>query len=333
MKKFIKVLALTLSLALSAFVFSACGTKDKTDSDKSGEKLKIGVIQYMSHPSLDNCYDGIKQALEGSDLDYEIDFQMGSSNSADSDCANFAKNMVADNCDMIVAIATPAAKAAFTATDNTDIPVIFCAVSDPEAAQLVESNEAPGYLCTGTSDVLDLAAQVNLIKSMQPEVKKIGILYTSSEDNSVSNLARFKEICDGENIEVVASAVQSGSDIPAAAEELASKVDCINNFTDNNVVNNLSVVLSAAEKYNIPVYGSEEEQVKNGCLASVSIDYIALGEVTGEMAIDALGGADITKMAVKTITDATPVINSDVLSTLKMELPEEYKDAATVKTK
>lgn len=332
MKKFIKVLALTLSLALSAFAFSACGTKDKTDSDKSGEKLKIGVIQYMSHPSLDNCYDGIKQALEASDLEYEIDFQMGSSNSADSDCANFAKNMVADNCDMIVAIATPAAKAAFTATDNTDIPVIFCAVSDPEAAQLVESNEAPGYLCTGTSDVLDLAAQVNLIKSMQPEVKKIGILYTSSEDNSVSNLARFKEICDGENIEVVASAVQSGSDIPAAAEELASKVDCINNFTDNNVVNNLSVVLSAAEKYNIPVYGSEEEQVKNGCLASVSIDYIALGEVTGEMAIDALGGADITKMAVKTITDATPVINSDVLSTLKMELPEEYKDAATVKT-
>ena len=332
MKKIIKVLALTLSLALSVFAFSACGTKDKTDSDKSGEKLKIGVIQYMSHPSLDNCYDGIKQALEASDLDYEIDFQMGSSNSADSDCANFAKNMVADNCDMIVAIATPAAKAAFTATDNTDIPVIFCAVSDPEAAQLVESNEAPGYLCTGTSDVLDLAAQVNLIKSMQPDVKKIGILYTSSEDNSVSNLARFKEICDGENIEVVASAVQSGSDVPAAAEELASKVDCINNFTDNNVVNNLSVVLSAAEKYGIPVYGSEEEQVKNGCLASVSIDYVALGKVTGEMAIDALGGADVTKMAVKTITDATPIINSDVLSTLKMELPDEYKDAATVKT-
>lgn len=332
MKKIIKVLALTLSLALSVFAFSACGTKDKTDSDKSGEKLKIGVIQYMSHPSLDNCYNGIKQALEASDLDYEIDFQMGSSNSADSDCANFAKNMVADNCDMIVAIATPAAKAAFTATDNTDIPVIFCAVSDPEAAQLVESNEEPGYLCTGTSDVLDLAAQVNLIKSMQPDVKKIGILYTSSEDNSVSNLARFKEICKDENIEVVASAVQSGSDIPAAAEELASKVDCINNFTDNNVVNNLSVVLSAAQKYNIPVYGSEEEQVKNGCLASVSIDYIALGKVTGEMAIDTLGGADITKMAVKTITDATPVINSDVLSTLKMELPEEYKDAATVKT-
>ena len=334
MKKIIKVLALTLSLALSVFAFSACGTENKSQtSDKSGEKLKIGVIQYMSHPSLDNCYNGIKQALEASDLDYEIDFQMGSSNSADSDCANFAKNMVADNCDMIVAIATPAAKAAFTATDNTDIPVIFCAVSDPEAAQLVESNEAPGYLCTGTSDVLDLAAQVNLIKSMQPDVKKIGILYTSSEDNSVSNLARFKEICDGENIEVVASAVQSGSDIPAAAEELASKVDCINNFTDNNVVNNLSVVLSAAEKYNIPVYGSEEEQVKNGCLASVSIDYIALGKVTGEMAIDTLGGADITKMAVKTITDATPVINSDVLSTLKMELPEEYKDATTVKTK
>ena len=335
MKKAYKIFALVLSVVMIVCALSSCsGKSENSASDvKSTDKtLKIGVIQYMSHPSLDNCYQGIKEALDASGLNFEIDYQIGSSASADSDCASFAKNMVASEVDMIFAIATPAAKAAYSATDDTDIPVIFCAVNDPVAAKLVQTADEPGDKCTGTSDVLDLEAQVNMIKAMQPDVKKIGILYTSSEDNSIANLARFKEICDAKGIEVVPSAVQNASDIPSAAYELASKVDCINNFTDNNVVNNLSVVLSAADKYKIPVYGSEEEQVKNGCLASVSIDYVALGKVTGQMGVDVIGGEDITKMAVKTITDATPIVNTDVLETLGMTLPADYTNAQTVKS-
>ena len=322
MKKIIAVmLAVIMMLA-----FAGCG---ETQNEKNSV-LKIGIIQYMSHPSLDNCYNGVISALESSGLQYTVDYQIGSGNSADSDCTNFAKNMVAANYDMIIAIATPAAKSAFAATDDTEIPVIFCAVSDPVAAGLVESMDAPGYLCTGTSDVLDLEAQVALIKAMQPEVKSIGILYTSSEDNSITNLKNFKAICDKEGIEVVATAVQGASDIPSAAEELASKVDCINNFTDNYVVNNLSVVLTAADKYGIPVYGSEEEQVINGCLASVSIDYVALGRVTGEMAVSVLKGEDASTIAVKTITEATPVINSSVLKKLGLSTPEGYSEVKTV---
>lgn len=322
MKKIIAVmLAVIMMLA-----FAGCG---ETQNEKNSV-LKIGIIQYMSHPSLDNCYNGVISALESSGLQYTVDYQIGSGNSADSDCTNFAKNMVAANYDMIIAIATPAAKSALAATDDTEIPVIFCAVSDPVAAGLVESMDAPGYLCTGTSDVLDLEAQVALIKAMQPEVKNIGILYTSSEDNSITNLKNFKAVCDKEGIEVVATAVQGASDIPSAAEELASKVDCINNFTDNNVVNNLSVVLTAADKYGIPVYGSEEEQVINGCLASVSIDYVALGKVTGEMVVSVLKGEDASTMAVKTITEATPVINSSVLKKLGLSTPEGYSEVKTV---
>ena len=319
-----RIIALLL-VAIMMFAFAGCSeNKNKEDS-----VLKIGIIQYMSHPSLDNCYNGIISALENSGIEYTVDYQTGSSSSADADCTNFAKNMVAANYDMIIAIATPAAKAAFAATDDTEIPVIFCAVSDPIAAGLVESMEAPGYICTGTSDVLDLEAQVAIIKAMQPDVKSIGILYTSSEDNSITNLKNFKSVCDKENIEVVATAVQGASDIPSAAEELASKVDCINNFTDNNVVNNLSVVLSAADKYGIPVYGSEEEQVVNGCLASVSIDYVALGKVTGEMAVEVLNGADASAMPVKTITEATPIINSSVLKKLGLSIPEGYSEVKT----
>lgn len=325
-----KLSAILLSLVL-CLSFAACGkSENKTKTDKS--EYKVGIIQYMSHPSLDNCYKGIVEALDESGIKYTADYQTGSSNSADSDCVNFAKNMVASKCDVIFAIATPAAKAAFAATDDTDIPVIFCAVNDPVASELVESMEKPGYACTGTSDVLDLKAQVDLIQSMQPEAKKIGILYTSSEDNSISNLKKFKDICGKRGLTVVDKAVQGASDIPAAAEDLASKVDCINNFTDNNVVNNLSVVLSAAEKNNIPVYGSEEEQVKNGCLASMSIDYKALGKVTGNMAADVLKGKDASKMAVKTISEATPLVNTDVLSKLKMTMPEKYSSVQTVTT-
>ena len=320
-----KIIALLL-VAIMMFAFAGCSeNKNKEDS-----VLKIGIIQYMSHPSLDNCYNGIISALENSGIEYTVDYQTGSSSSADADCTNFAKNMVAANYDMIIAIATPAAKAAFAATDDTEIPVIFCAVSDPIAAGLVESIEAPGYICTGTSDVLDLEAQVAIIKAMQPDVKSIGILYTSSEDNSITNLKNFKSVCDKESIEVVATAVQGASDIPSAAEELASKVDCIINFTDNNVVNNLSVVLSAADKYGIPVYGSEEEQVVSGCLASVSIDYVALGKVTGEMAVEVLNGADASAMPVKTITEATPVINSSVLKKLGLSIPEGYSEVKTI---
>ena len=320
-----RIIALLL-VAIMMFAFAGCSeNKNKEDS-----VLKIGIIQYMSHPSLDNCYNGIISALENSGIEYTVDYQTGSSSSADADCTNFAKNMVAANYDMIIAIATPAAKATFAATDDTEIPVIFCAVSDPIAAGLVESMEAPGYICTGTSDVLDLEAQVAIIKAMQPDVKSIGILYTSSEDNSITNLKNFKSVCDKENIEVVATAVQGASDIPSAAEELASKVDCINNFTDNNVVNNLSVVLSAADKYGIPVYGSEEEQVVNGCLASVSIDYVALGKVTGEMAVEVLNGADASAMPVKTITEATPIINSSVLKKLGLSIPEGYSEVKTI---
>ena len=320
-----KIIAFMLA-AIMIFALVGC-SENKNDGSSV---LKIGIIQYMSHPSLDNCYNGVIEALEDSGLDYTVDYQVGSSSSADADCTNFAKNMVAANYDMIIAIATPAAKAAFAATDDTEIPVIFCAVSDPIAAGLVESMEAPGYLCTGTSDVLDLEAQVALIKAMQPEVKSIGILYTSSEDNSITNLKNFQNICDKEGIEVVSVAVQGASDIPSAAEELASKVDCINNFTDNNVVNNLSVVLNAADKYGIPVYGSEEEQVINDCLASVSIDYTALGKVTGEMAVSVLKGADSSAMAVKTITEATPVINSAVLKKLGLSTPDGYSEVKTV---
>lgn len=327
MKKYMRVLAFVLCGALLALGLVGCGSQKK-------ETLKIGIIQYMSHPSLDNCYEGVVQALEASGLDYTVERQIGSSSSAEADCSTFAQNMVGKGCDLIVAIATPAATAAYAAVEGTDIPLIFCAVSDPVVADLVKDMNAPGGNCTGTSDVLDLAAQVELIKAMQPTAKSIGILYTTSEQNSLSNLKRMQELCDKQGIAIEATGVQNASDIPAAAAALAGKVDCINNFTDNNVVENLNVVLDAANAAKIPVYGSEVEQVSNGCLASMSIDYVALGKTTGNMAVRVLKGeTKPAEMAVESITEATPVINTDVVAALGLTIPEPYANAEKVTTK
>ncbi len=325
-----KILSTILAGTMLLLTLTACDSTNETPQN-SGD-ITVGVVQYVSHPSLDNCFEGIEQALTSSGMNITIDRQVGSDASPDGDCATYSSAMVSKGYDMIVAIATPAAIPAYAATEGTDIPTVFCAVSDPVAAELVASFDEPGDTCTGTSDVLDLSAQLNMIKTFQPDVKKIGVLYTTSEANSITQLATLKELCAKEGIEVVASGVQNASDIPSAATALAGEVDCINNFTDNNVVNNLSVVIDVANSAGIPVYGSEEEQVKNGCLASMSIDYVALGNVTGQMAVDILNGANPATMAVKTISEATAVVNSDVLGAFNMTLPQEYADALQVTT-
>lgn len=345
MKNSLKKIVALLLCAVLVLAFAACGSKDNGETtektDKTSEEAlnidlekeyKIGIIQFMPHPSLDNCRTGIENALKESGIKCDPDVQIGSPASAAADCQNFASTMVAKEYDVIFAIATPAAMSAFAATENTDIPVIFCAVSDPVSAKLVNSLEEPGYACTGTADVLDLEAQVDIIQAMQPDAKTIGVLYTSSEPNSITQLGLLKDICEKRGLAVESEKVQNASDIPAAATTLAEKVDCINNFTDNNVVENLSVVLEAADKAGIPVYGSEEEQVKNGCLASASIDYVALGEATGEMGLKALSGADISKMPVLIFDESSPVFNSDVLARYNLTLPEAYANAATVVT-
>ena len=326
MKKTLKkLLCLGLCVLLLCMGLTACGGTGE-------KKLKIGIIQYMSHPSLDNCYNGVVQALDESGLAYTANRQIGSSTSAGADCSTYAQNMVAEGCDMIIAIATPAATAAYAATAGTDIPLIFCAVSDPVAAELVQDMAAPGGNCTGTSDVLDLDAQVALIRAMQPEVKTIGVLYTTSEQNSVSQLKTLTEICQPLGITVESSGVQNAADIPAAATALAAKVDCFNNGTDHNAVANMSVELAAANAAKIPVYGSEVEQVSGGCLASMSIDYVALGKTTGEMAVRVLGGEKPATMAVETISEATPVINTEVAAALGITIPEAYASAEKVTT-
>ena len=204
-------------------------------------------------------------------------------------------------------------------------------MSDPVSAGLVQSIEQPGSNCTGTSDVLPLEKQVKMIRAFLPDATKIGVIYTTSEPNSVSHLEKLQGIAADNGFEVIAVGVTNSSEVAsAAASVVAQGADCINNFTDNNVVDNLSAVIKAANDGGIPVFGSEIEQVKNGCLASESIDYVALGEQTGRMAARILSGEDASTMPVEEVEDATPVYNSEVLEALGLTLPADYQDAQDV---
>ena len=299
------------------------------------EEMKtVGVIQYATHPSLDNCYEGFVQGLaEGGFVEGEnltIDFQNAMGDMGNGDMQ--AKNMVAKDEDMLVGIATPAAMSAYAATKELGTPVVFVAVSDAVSAGIVKSNEEPGTNCTGVSDVLNLKAQVEMIRAFLPEATKIGIIYTTSEPNSISHLDRIKEIAPEYGFEIVEMGISGPAEVGSAAAALvAQSVDCINNFTDNNVVDNLPMVLHATNEAGIPVFGSEVEQVVNGCLATQGIDYVALGREAGLMAAAILKGeAAPETTAVQLIDEVTPAYNSEVAAALGLTLPEAYADAADV---
>lgn len=325
LKKITSLALAVLSAATLSFSLVSCTKQDNG--------YTVGVIQFGSHPSLDNCYSGVEQAILASEQKDNIKIDLQNGNFDSPTCDTIAKNMVSKNYDCIVAIATPAALSAYSAAYNTNIPTIFCAISDPVAAGIVESLEKPGTKCTGTQDVLDMDAQLTLIKDLMPEVKNVGVLYTTSEANSVSQLATLTEAAKAFDIEIVSVGIQTAADIPQAATSLASKVDCITNFTDNNVVNNLGVLLEKATEAGIPVFGSEIEQVKNGCIACVGLDYVALGKVTGNMVLDVMcGGKSTNDIPVEKISEVTPTVNTEVMEAFGIALPESYAEVEKVTT-
>lgn len=327
-----KLFAVILSVALILAMFVGCSAKQENDNGNTETTKKVAILQFMPHSSLDNCTQGVKNALDKAGIEYDV--QIGSSGSADTDCQSYAQQMASSGYSAIIAVATPAATAAYSAVQNAsiDIPVIFCAVSDPVAAGLVQSLEAPGNNCTGTSDAFDIAGQVKLIKELQPDIKKLGVLYTTSEANSISQLKTLNEECKNNGIELVDQGIAEASELASASATLVTKVDAITNLTDNNVVDNMSVVLEQAENAGIPVYGSEIEQVKKGCLASASIDYVALGEKTGDMCVEVLSGKQASSYPVLTVTDSFLVINTDIAGKYSITIPDSLADVEKVTT-
>lgn len=333
MRRIKKLMAITAMAAVMAL--AGCGNVNtaKTDGDSANKTYKIGVLQYADHPSLDNCREGFIEGLksEGFEEGKNITIDMQSAKTDDATNTQIAQKFAADNMDLVCGIATPSAQALYNACYEKKIPVVFNAVSDPVAANLAKSADEAMDGITGVSDLLPVEEQLKLIREILPEAKKIGILYTTSEANSISTIEMYKEKSGEYGFEIVEKGVANAAEIPQAAEAVAGQVDCITNLTDNTVVDNLNVVLEKATAHNIPVFGSEEEQVQNGCVASAGIDYIELGKKAGVIAARVLNGEDISSIPYEMMTQSKITINQDAANAINLEIPQSVSDRAEIK--
>ena len=327
MKKFRKItsalMALTLTLSLAACSGKSTATPAAEDS---GKPYLIGISQYGEHASLDNCREGFLQGLEQAGLKEGVDFKVDYQNAGfdDNIAAQIGQQFSAGNVDLMVAIATPSAVACFAAAEDKDIPVIFTAITDPVQAKLDSGN------ITGTSDKLPVEAQLDLIRQLQPEAKTIGIIYTTSEPNSVSAIEEYKAKAPDYGFEIDVVGVTSQAEVTQAADTLISHgVDCFSNLTDNNVVGVLAAILEKTDEAGIPVYGSEIEQVKLGCVASAGIDYVQLGIQTGAMAAKVLTGqATCQELPYETIAEYGIYVNSAALEAMSITVPDAIAQKA-----
>lgn len=325
MKKTTKLGAALLAAVTMAGLMAGCGTTNPQGNASSGEKVyKVGVVQYMDHPSLDNCREGFVQGLaeqgfvEGKNLQLTVKSAQGDS----AMNTQIAQTYINDKMDLVSGIATPSAMALYNVSYDKKIPVIFNAISDPVAAGLAKSETEAMPGISGISDLLPVADQLQLIRELMPEAKKIGIIYTTSEANSVSTIALYKELAGQYGFEIVEKGITNQPEVAQAADLLVNQVDCISNLTDNTVVASLSVVLEKANAKKIPVFGSEEEQVTNGCVASAGLDYVALGKQAGEMAAKVLNGTDVSTIPYETMKESSITVNQEAADTLGITIPE-----------
>ena len=295
------------------------------------ENYTIGIEQFAEHGSLDNCREGFLKGLEDEGIKEGDNLTVKYKNAAaDMGTAKqISDSLVSDKVDLVCAIATPSAQSAYNAAMKADIPVIYTAVTDPVAAELADKDGKPVGEVTGTSDKLPVEEQLKMIREMLPDAKKIGIMYTTSEANSVSAIEEYKSLVKKYDFELVEKGITTTADVSLAADDLLSKVDCITNLTDNTVVASLPTILDKANEKKIPVFGSEIEQVKIGCLAAEGIDYIALGKQTGKMAAKVLKGeAEASEQNFETITEPGFYVNNKVAENLGITVPDDLANNA-----
>lgn len=320
-----KVKTLLVGLICSTLLLGGCG---KGASDQ----LAIGISQIAEHPALDASRDGFIAGLASEGFNdgenIKIDIQ-----NAQGDIANsqlIAQNFVTQGQDMIFAIGTPAAQSA--ANSTSDIPVLITAVTDAVQAGLVHSAEKSGTNVAGTSDAVPIDTQLKLMKDLLPAVKKVGILYNTSEINSEIQIGQVEELAAGHGLEIVAAGVNNTNDISQTLQSIINDIDVLYALTDNVIASAMPLITTEAIAKNIAVIGAEEAHVAAGALATEGINYYDLGFQTGLMAAQVLRGEDVSQMPVSTLTDKELVINEIAVEKLGITIPEGIKARAKMIT-
>lgn len=292
----------------------------------SGKTYKVGIVQYVDDASLNQIESNIESELDakGKELGVTFDYSDYTYNGqADGTVLQqIASELIADQVDIIVPIATPTAQIMQTATKDDPIPVVFAACSDPVGANLVESMDAPGSNITGTSDALNTEAVLNLMLAQNPDLSYVGLLYSNSEDASKQPIADAKAFLDKKGIKYIEKTGTDTTGITDAANALiAEGVDAIFTPTDNTVMTAELAIYQKLAEAGIPHYCGADSFALNGAFVGYGVDYANLGTATADMVADVLvNGADPAKTPVQTFDNGIATINSDVCETLGYDL-------------
>ena len=305
-------------LVLVSLIFAlSCGNKNDTVNGKTQNnsqqkaKFKIGVTQFMTHPSLDLVKKGFEDAIKQAGID--ADFDEKNANGEVSTATLIANNYKADKKDLVFGIATPSAQQ--LANNITDIPVLFSAVTDPASAKILNSN------VTGTSDKVDnVSQQLDLLLKLNPNVKKIGVLYNPSEQNSLVQIAEIQKRAKEKKLEVVLQGITNFGELAQATKNLLTQVDALYLPTDNLVVSGMQLITSEAINAKKIVVVSENSSVEIGALFTMGIDYYELGKRTGQMAVEILNGKPVSKVPFETSKQLKLYVNKKTAKALGIDI-------------
>jgi putative ABC transport system substrate-binding protein len=308
-----------LGLALAAAMFA---------TPAFAADITVAVTAIVEHPALDAARDGVKDALaEAGFVDGDnIEFIYQSAQGAPATAAQIARQFVGDGVDIIVPISTPSAQAALAATK--DIPIVFTAVTDPLAAELVGSLMKPGGNITGLSDMSPMADHVALIKEITPDVKTIGVLFNPGEANSVSLVDRLKEVAEAAGLAVVEAPVTKSAEVQSAARSLVGKVDAMYVPTDNTVVSALEAAIGVAAENGIPFYAGDTDSVNRGALASIGFNYYDVGVETGQVVARVLNGEKPGDIDVSFASGSDLYVNKSAAEKMGVTIPQAVIDRA-----
>ncbi len=303
-------------------------TEDTTETSEgaaaSGETYNIGITQIVSHPALDAAAQGFKDALEEEGIQANFDEQNAQGELPVA--STIAEKFVADNVDLILAIATPTSQAAVQATD--EIPVLFAAVTDPVAAGLVDDPENPMANVTGVSDKLPMQPHLDLVQELVPDIQTLGVLYNAGEANSVALVEEERQLAEAMGWELQEATVASSAEVLSAAQSLIGRVDAISVLTDNTVVSAFESVVKVGQENGIPVIAGDIDSVERGAAAAYAFDYYEHGRQAGRMAARWLKGASIDQLPVEFAQDLVLAVNPASAEKMGISIPDAMQQEA-----
>lgn len=294
---------------------------------KAAEKKSVGIIQYVEHVALDSAREGFVKALSDNGFtdgdNITIDVQNAQADQ--SNLSTISDRFVSNKVDLVLAIATPAAQS--IAGKTTEIPIVGTAITDFVAAKLVSSNEAPGGNVTGTTDMNPIKEQIDLLVKLVPDAKTVGVIYTSSEDNSVVQAKIAKEAIEALGLTYTEVTVTNSNDVQQATQSIVEKCDAIYLPTDNVLASSMPVIYGVTVESKTPVICGESGMVENGGLATLGINYYDLGYQAGLMGVKILKGeAKPAEMPIESATEFDFAINGTVAAEIGLEIPADLAE-------